>query len=56
MFCEGSSATGGTAKRQGRLFFGSFLWSEQRNEQTKVLKDYFAPLLCMSKEGVQIYN
>jgi len=22
------------AKRQGRLFFGSFLWSEQRNEQT----------------------
>jgi hypothetical protein len=21
------------AKRQGRLFFGSFLWSEQRNEQ-----------------------
>ena len=21
------------AKRQGRLFFGSFLWGEQRNEQ-----------------------
>ena len=36
----------------GRLFFGSFLWSEQRNEQIKVLKDYSVPLLCVPKEGV----
>ena len=27
------SATGGR-ETPGRLFFGSFLWSEQRNEQT----------------------
>jgi hypothetical protein len=36
----------------GHLFFGSFLWSEQRNERKRIEKIVSVTLLCMPKEVV----